>query len=170
MIGASRVNDEFDVGYNEKFEDRWHRAEIVGRIVMVIFVGCAGLGLLGRGPFSHETAKSADGRLRVDYEPIARHSTATTLTLHVRNTADSLEPVKVHLDQHIIEPMGFQHATPRADATAFDDAGVRLDFMERPDQRNGLIRVALTPNVVGPVRMGVQVGDEHVSWRMLVVP
>jgi hypothetical protein len=170
MIDANRVNDEFDVGYNEKFEASWHRAELAGRVVMVIFVICATLGFLGRGPFSHETAKSADGKLRVDYEPVARHSTATTVTLHIPNTAGSAEPVEIQLDQHIIEPMGFQHALPRADATEFDDAGARLRFIERPDQKDGLIRLALTPSVVGPIQMGVRVGHEHVSWHIFVMP
>lgn len=170
MQGPDTVNDEFEVGFNQRFEAAWHRAEVIGRIVMVLFVVCAGLGLLGRGPFSHEKASSPDGKVIVDYEPVARHSTASTLTVHIRNTSDTSRTVELDIDQHIIEPMGFQHATPRPDSTEFDDTGARLDFIERPGQKDGLIRLALTPNIVGMANIGLRVDGESVSWRMLVVP
>ena len=49
MRGADAVNDELEVGFDERFEHRWVWAERAGRVVMVLFVGAALFGLLGHG-------------------------------------------------------------------------------------------------------------------------
>src|SRR4051812_44741326 len=83
MRGATTVNDEFEVGFNQRFESHWYWAEISGRVVRLIFVGCALFGLLGRGTYSPAHRRTTDGVLAVDYEPISRHSTATTITAYI---------------------------------------------------------------------------------------
>jgi hypothetical protein len=87
MRGATTVNEEFEVGFDQNFESHWYRAEQVGRIIMVLSVVVSALGLLGRGPFSHATVRSATGAITVDYEPVARQGTATVITIHVKKAA-----------------------------------------------------------------------------------
>lgn len=89
MRSADTVNDEGEVGFNREFESRWYRAGQVGRVVMVLFTLAAGLGLLGRGPFSHATTRSASRALSVGYEPISHHGTATTINVHVKKPQDA---------------------------------------------------------------------------------
>ena len=70
MSGVDTVSDEFEVGFNKSFEARWYRAEQAGRVLMVIFTLAAGLGFLGRGPFSHASVRP--GRA----VPVRRHHRA----------------------------------------------------------------------------------------------
>lgn len=115
MSGVETVDDDFEVGFNQTFESHWYRAEQAGRVVMVLFTQAAGPGLLGRGPYSHATARSADGALTVDYEPIARHhSTSTTLTVHIKQRWDVPHPVELRINQTNIEPLvSAQHFNAR---------------------------------------------------------
>lgn len=168
MRGADTVNEEFEVGFNQRFESRWYRAEIAGRFVMAGFVVLAFLGLLGRGPYSHAHKEASSGRLAVDYEPVARHSTSTVITVHLKEAIEG-RPVRLLVDQHMIEPLGFQRATPIPDHTSISDEGAWLTF-DRLDGRNTLVRLNLTPNALGLVPMEITDGTDTVSWTMFVVP
>ena len=167
MRGAETVNAEFDVGFNQTFESRWYRAEQVGRVVMLIVVACAALGLLGRGPFSHETKAAPGGAISVDYEPVARHGTSTMITVHVH---DPVAPIRLLVDQHMIEPMGYQRATPVPDHTSVADDGTWLTFDQEPGQHDVLVRFDVMPTALGFVPMHVSDGTDSVDWSMFVVP
>ncbi len=170
MQGAEPVNDEFEVGFNQTFEAHWYRAEQVGRVVMVLFALAAGLGFLGRGPFSHASTQSTGGGLSVDYEPIARHGTATTITVHIKHPHDTVDPINVSVNQQIIEPMGFQRSIPLANASSVTDSGIRLSFTEPSGQHDVLVRFELLPNAVGFIPLHVSDGTDTIDWSMLVVP
>src|ERR1700712_514997 len=91
MQGADRINDELEVGFDHIFEARWLWAERVGRVVMLLFVAAGIGGLLGRGPYSHETTTVPMSDLSVDFEPIARSQTGTQVTLHLQNPGSKSE-------------------------------------------------------------------------------
>lgn len=170
MRRLSAVHEEFEVGFNQDFEDHWYRAEQVGRVVMVLFTLASVLGLLGRGPFSHATARSADGVLSVDYEPIARHGTTTTVTVHIKNPDATPGPIELHISQQMIEPMGFARSIPVADSSRLGEGDMRLLFGTVANQPNVLVRFDLTPNAVGRIPLQVSSGTETVQWIQLVVP
>jgi hypothetical protein len=71
------------IGFDQKFEKEWRKLEIGSHWVMVLFVLAALAGVFGRGPFSHRTHKTSDGRLAIDFEPLARWGTTTQLTVHL---------------------------------------------------------------------------------------
>ncbi len=167
MRVAETVNDEFEVGFNQNFESRWYRAEQVGRVVMLIVVASAVLGLLGRGPFSHATIAAPGGAISVDYEPVARHGTSTMVTVHVKNPPG---PIRLLVDQHMIEPMGYQRATPVPDHTEVSDDGNWLAFDPRTDQHDVLVRFDVAPTALGFVPMRVSDGTDAVNWSMFVMP
>ncbi|HEX2941966.1 MAG TPA: YetF domain-containing protein [Rhodopila sp.] len=143
MGGVDTVNDEFEVGFDQWFETKWHRAELVGHFVMVAFAMSAALGLLGRGPYSRRTAESADGAQRINYEPIARQGISSTVTVHVKNEIETNQPTRLLLSQRVIEPMGFQHAIRPANGVTVSDAGIRLNFQEQPHQKDALVRLIM---------------------------
>lgn len=170
MRGADPVNEEFEVGFNQTFEKSWHRLELAGRVVMIGFVTCAFLGLMGRGPFSHSSKASPSGGISVDYEPIARHGTSTMITVHLKRPTDTEHPVRLLLDQHMVEPMGLQHSIPVPDQSSVSDAGVWLTFAELAGQHDALVRFDVSPTAVGMIPMEVTDGTDTVKWSMLVVP
>jgi hypothetical protein len=170
MRGAEPVNDEFEVGFNQTFESHWYRAEQAGRVVMVAFTLAAALGLLGRGPFSHSSSRSASGALAVDYEPITRHGVATTITVHVKRPRDKGHPLELRVNQQIIEPMGYQHSIPLANGSSLSEDGIRLTFNEPAYQSDVSIRLELMPSAVGFVPLHVSDGTDSIDWSVLVVP
>jgi hypothetical protein len=55
------IDDELEIGFDQKFEKKWRKLEIGSHWVMVLFVLAAPAGVFGRGPFSHRTHKTSDG-------------------------------------------------------------------------------------------------------------
>lgn len=149
LRGADAVNDELEVGYNEKFELRWHATQLVGLICMVVFLSACAAGLFGRGVFSHRSRASADGSLRVDFEPIARESTGTQLTFHVSNMADKPIPVVIYVSSHAAEPLGLDHTLPLPQSAVVSDRGIRFRFMIGAHQADSKIRFATMPTAFG---------------------
>ncbi len=171
MRGADPVNDEFEVGYNARFERRWYLAELVGRATMMIFVGVALSGLLGRGPFSHATRRSADGGLAVDFEPVARFATPTQITLHIRNEGDAPREVGVFLGARVVEPMGYSRSVPRPVAALVSHDGMTLRYAIAPHQTDARIRIEAAPSGLGPVDLSADAGaGARVGWTQVVVP
>jgi hypothetical protein len=170
MRGATTVNEEFEVGFDQNFESYWYRAEQVGRVVMVLFTAASALGLLGRGPFSHARVQSTGGAISIDYEPVARHGTTTMVTVHIKTPEGSPHPVELQVNQRMIEPMGFQRSVPLADVSRVSDHGMRLAFAAMPGRPEVLVRLELMPSAVGLVPLQVSDGTDLVEWSMLVVP
>jgi hypothetical protein len=170
MRGADTVNGEFEVGFNQTFESRWYFAELAGRAVMILVVGAAALGFLGRGPFSHASRRSSSGTMAIDYEPIARHGTSTSITVHVQQARNTPYPIRLLVNQQMIELMGYQHAVPLPDRSMLSDTGVWLSFEEEAGQHDVLVRLEISPNAVGLVPMHLSDGSDRIDWPMLVVP
>jgi hypothetical protein len=169
--GASTVDDEIEVGYNEQFETSWRHIELVSHAAMLVIVLIAASGLLGRGPVSHHTQSSPDGTLNVDFESIARHGTATQVTLHIRTDRLTPErPTGLFVSSAFGEPMGLQDTIPRPVGTVAGSAGMTYLFLFSTAEPRALVRFVLKPNAVGPVALRMRVGDSVVAWTQWVVP
>lgn len=170
MDSVERINDEFEVGFDPVFEDRWHRVEVIGRFVMGGFVLLAFLGFLGRGPFSHHSQAAPDGSLSVDYEPVARYGTATQVTLHLRPLSGESR-VDVWINAKFVEPLGLQRILPRPLREQAGYGGMELSFAIPPGERDALVRLVAEPATVGPVTLTAHLGDhEGLRWTQFIVP
>jgi hypothetical protein len=105
---------------------------------MVLFATVSLLGLLGRGPFSHATVRSPTGNISVDYESVARHGTATMVTVHFERIKEAPRRLELQVNQQMIEPMGFQRSIPLADTSRISDDGMRLTFAVVPERAAAL--------------------------------
>lgn len=170
LRGADRVNDELEVGYDLVFERRFHYVEIAGRVFLVLVVALALSGLLGRGPFSHESVRTPGGGPSVDYEPVARYDTPTQVTLHL-HPAPGQSTTTVVIDSGFIEPMGLTALQPTPLASVAHRGGLALTFGVQPTQADTLVRLELKPSVVGPVSMSAAVDDARpLTWTQVVLP
>jgi hypothetical protein len=171
------VDDELEIGFDQKFETKWRRLEIASQGVMALFVLAALVGLFGRGPFSHRTHKTADGRLAVDFEPLARWGTTTQVTVHLSAPLDGTQKgegvallARVFLSNEIVEPLGLQQVIPQPNATEAIGGGAVYDFS---GQDSAMVRFVLKPSAVGlvsaEVRQGAP-GRESLTWSQLVLP
>ncbi len=170
MQGADRINGEFEVGYDQPFERNWTRAEIVGRFVMVAFVGAGLAGLLGRGPYSHKTERSAESALAVDFEPIARSQAPTQVTFHIDNPTDAAT-MDLFLGSNTVEPMGLQRILPAPVTTKAVPDGLTLTLAIPPGARNAEVRLMLEPSTIGENQLIAQLaGHDPIRWTQFVMP
>jgi hypothetical protein len=165
------INDEFEIGFSPTFENRWHKAELAGRVVMILVMLAALLGFAGEGPFSHRTIVAPSHDFAVDFEPVARHSTATQVTFHLHPPAGAAT-VRLFLDSHFVEPMGMLRTDPRALASQTAGSGLILTYAV-PAGATGdqLIRVVAQPNQIGPIRLSASMDDgPKLSWTQVILP
>ncbi len=172
MLGATQVNGELEVGADQRFEEAWHRYEVVGRALLVL-VAIAGLaGLLGSGPLSHRTVVAPSGLLAVDFEPIARFGTPTQITVHIRPRSGDGSPqtAELHIDSNFVEPMGLQGTLPVALAARAEGGGLTLIIAMAAD-RDAFVRLKARPTEMGPIPLTVSVdGGEPLRWTQYILP
>ena len=170
MQGADRVNEELEVGFDQPFEKKWLRAEQVGRVVMVLFVAASIAGLLGRGPYSHSTQKSADASTAVDFEPVARSQTGTQVTFHINNESGA-PSVNLFIGAKLIEPMGLLHILPQPVSTHAVPGGLLLTVAVPAHTHDAAVRLMLMPVGIGPEYLvAQQEGHDVLHWTQFVVP
>ena len=170
LRGASAVDDEVEVGFDADFEVRWARAETISHGVMVLVVLVALTGLLGHGPLSHETIWAPDGRVAVDFEPLARFGTSTQVTLHLSSQPGILDRVPVVLSSSVVEPMGLQQIIPTPVISRAAGRELAYSFDISPGKDSGLVRFVFKPGVVGPINLYAKVGQDTVSWTQWILP
>ncbi len=172
LRGADAVNDELEVGFDEPFERRWRVVEHLARGGMLLIVLAALGGFFGEGPFSHRTHKTPDGRLAVDYEPLARFGTTTQVTLHLSSSAadGTIGHVRVFVSTVLVEPLGLQKVLPTPDSTEAVGGGIIYTFAVPPGVDSALVRFQLMPSTIGPVRVDAHQGDEALTWTQWVLP
>jgi hypothetical protein len=171
MAQARLVNDEFEIGFSPTFENRWHKAELAGRVVMILVVAAALLGFAGEGPFSHRTIEAPGHAFAVDFEPVARHSTATQVTFHL-HPPPGAATVHLFLDSHFVEPMGILRSDPRAMGSQTSGSGLLLTYAVPPGSNGDqLVRLVAQPNQVGPIRLSASVdGGPRLDWTQVILP
>ena len=173
------IDNELEIGFDQKFERKWRTLEIASQGVMLLIVLAALVGLFGRGPLSHRTHMTSDGRLAVDFEPLARWGTTTQVTVHLSSPKDGTAgeggavQARVFVSNEIVEPLGLQQVIPQPNATEANGGGVVYDFAIPPGRDGGLVRFVLKPSTVGLVTAEVREGTasgESLSWTQLVLP
>ncbi len=170
MQGADKINGELEVGFDEAFEKRWRRAEQGGRIVMVAFVAASLAGLLGRGPYSHETKKLDDLSLAVDFEPVARSQTGTQVTFHLKNSTDQ-PTLNLFIGSTMLEPMGLQRILPQPALTQASSGGLMLTIAVPPHTADASVRLMLMPIDIGPKTLVARLdGHSSLHWTQVIVP
>lgn len=170
LRGADPVNDELEVGFDQKFEESWHRAERGGRVVMGLFLIAALGGFLGRGPFSHHTSTAADHSMAVDYEPVARVNTPTQVTFHIDNKSDSPD-LDLLVGTQVVEPMGLMRVIPQPVEERAAGGGLLLRVAIPPGTHNAHVRLVLQPGGVGRVEEHASLsGHAVLRWSQVVMP
>jgi hypothetical protein len=170
MQGADRVNDELEVGFDARFERRWIWVQRVGTAVAIVFVGSVIAGLMGRGPYSHDSVSPPGAGMSVDFEPVARAQTPTQITFHIRNESGASE-LRLFVSTTVVEPMGLERVIPQPLASSPVQSGLEMTFPVAPGERDGHVRLVVQPSGVGPIELTAQLeGHVPVRWTQTVMP
>ena len=171
MHPSPPMPEEIKAGFYPEFEQRWRRAELVGRDLMLVVVGATLGGLLGGGPVSLWTRKATSGPLEVEYAPVVRFGTPTGLTLRAAVSAGQ-DRVAVTLPGSIVQRYGLQSIYPQPiESQAGPDHSMRLVFPVQPDAQMAVIQVGGMPAGGGLMRLSARLdGGARAAWSQLVLP
>ena len=137
---------------------------------MVAFVGSALAGLMGRGPYSHDTVAPPGAGMAVDFEPVARAQTPTQITFHIRNETDATE-MRLFVSTTVVEPMGLERVIPQPLSSSPVQGGLQLTFLVPPGARDAHVRLVVQPSGIGPITLDARLEDRApVSWTQTVMP
>ena len=90
---------DLEIDQDIDFQRREWRAQRIGRGVLFVIVLAALAGVFGGGPLATASVRTPDGRLRVEYDRIARHGAPTPLRVHVAPPASGDSVIGVWIDQ-----------------------------------------------------------------------
>jgi hypothetical protein len=141
-----------------------------GRVVMLLFVLAALAGLLGQGPYSHDSVSSAGHTLAVDFEPVARSDTDTQITFHIDHPgADGTATLLV--GSTMIEPMGLKMLVPQPVTSRPVHGGLALTYAVPPGAQQVEVRIVVHPSAIGPIHLSAGLaGEAPIRWTQVVVP
>ena len=173
MAEQGRYGGDLELNENMGSQRRLWRFQTAGRVVTVLVLLAALLGLLGPGLLSNgASADSAQVELGVkEYERFLRFMKPTTLRIGLEPGALTQREARVWLDRQYIEGMQIQHVTPEPESM---EAGpTRLTYVfniEDPDQSTAF-SFDLQPQKMGLLegRVGLE-GEEPVSFKQFVYP
>jgi len=170
LRGADPINDELEVGFDERFESNWRYVMIGGRIVMLLFVLAALAGLLGQGPYSHDRVSNAAHTLGVDFEPVARSDTDTQITFHIGHASPD-GTATLQVGSTMIEPMGLKMLLPQPAVSRPVHGGLALTYAVPPGERQVEVRLVVHPAAIGPVHLSAALaGEAPIRWTQVIVP
>ena len=170
MTSTQRVGS-LDIDVDEQFQRREWRAERVGWALMLALVIAGMLGVFGEGWLSQTSTEVVGGRLRVDYERIARHGSPASLRVALAPGAVATGVALVWLDREYLEGVEVEGIEPQPDASwVARDRVVFAVRLSNPAD-SAYVTFTLTPDDFWSrsVRVGLD-GGPSVAFRQFVLP
>lgn len=132
--GLSRVGD-LELGQDLPFQRRSWLVQRVGWGIVLLLLLAAAAGLLGSGPLSEETARSADGALGVRYGRFVRHRAPTTLQLQLAPGVADQGQVRLWLDLQYLDGLTIENVFPEPERVeAGPGRAIYVFTLASPDQ------------------------------------
>ena len=170
MHPSPPMPEETKAGFYPDFEKGWHRAELVGRAVMLLAVGATLAGLLGGGPVSLWTRKVKTGDLEVEHAPVVRFGTPTGLTIRA-TAAPGQDKVAITVPASIVESYGLQSVFPQPLEWMAGERDIRMVFPVQPGAHGATIQVGGMPAGSGLMRLSARLNDgPALRWSQTVLP
>lgn len=131
------------------------RFERVGWYVLLLIVLLGLAGLFGNGPLSDATARSADGRVEVEYQRMSRSGIRYDLRIHVQGTAG--EPLAVLLDGSLVREASIETLQPEPLTSLSHGEGLLLN-LGTPADGSATLYLTLRSAHVGALEATVSAG------------
>ena len=110
--------------------------------------------------------------LAADFEPVARSSTPTQVTLHVRAPPGQAGgEAEIEVSSTMVEPLGLQSVEPTPVREYSDHGNIVVRVALAPGADDSLVRFHLQPMVVGPVSLSARLdGAPALRWTQVILP
>ncbi len=169
MSDVTRVG-RLEIDQNLQAQTNDWRAQRVGWAIMLTLVVAGALGVFGRGPLSHATARSPRGDISIDYERFARLGAPFKLTVKV--ASGSLPaPVRLSISREYLDRMMIERILPRPVSVR-----ARGDLLEYAFELTGgkatraEVVFEMQPSQAGVNHGALGMGTEVLTFRQLVYP
>lgn len=132
------------------------RFERVGWYALLLIVLLGLTGLLGKGPLSEATARSADGRVQVEYQRVSRSGIRSELRIHVQGAAG--EPLTVLLGGSLLREASIETLQPEP-LTSLSHGEALLLNLGTPEGGKATLYLTLRSDHVGALEGTVSSGS-----------
>jgi hypothetical protein len=170
MADTTRVGD-LEIDQDLRFQKREWAFERVSWVVMALFVLAGLLGLLGRGPMSHQTAVSGDGLVTVEYDRFLNHRAATQMTVSVPGNVTVGGTFRLVINQKYLQGVQIVQITPTPDTTEAGEGRQVFVFRAADPGRGTAVVFHLEPE--GPTTLNCEIsvpGGPPAAFAQVVYP
>lgn len=157
-------------------ERRWAWIERICVVMMLVLLILAVLTVLGHGPLATASIHRPSTGVEISYERVARLQSPQVIEVTLSDGAmpEGAAP-SVSLSRQFLEHFSIEHVTPMpVSERELSNGGVEFGFAaDEPGGTRRLesIRIAMTPDKVGPMRGRITIGDrQRVKLRQFVLP
>lgn len=170
------MSHEIEMDPTPALERKWAWVERICVLLMLLLLTLAILTVVGRGPLVTASIRQPSAGVEVSYERVARLQSPQTLELRLSETAlPQGTPRSVQLSRQFLEHFSIEHVTPMPmTERALANGGIEFAFeADEPGgtRRLSSIRIALTPDKVGPMKGRITIGNrQRVKLRQFVLP
>jgi hypothetical protein len=149
---------------------KW-RVERAGLVAMALVIVAALTGLTGGGPLSRAQARTADGRLTLEYERFMRWDAPAPLRLRFDASAADGGEIRVWLDRGYLRDVKIERVVPEPQKVQLGAGRVTYVFPSAGGSAGDTVTMYVEPQSVGAVslRAGLA-GGRALAARQLVYP
>lgn len=148
---------------NIAFERRWWRVQRIGRVLLLLGLAAAVLGIFGTGPLAHSTARAPDGSFLVDYDRFVRSTQSSELEISMRSLRRS---ARIEIAQGYLDATRLSAVSPQPDSETASSGRVVLSYEHRPSR----IELEIVPGTIGMHRATIWVDGTPTTFRQLTWP
>lgn len=170
------MSHEIEIDSAPALERRWAWVERTCVLLMLILLTLAILTVFGRGPLATASIRRPAAGVEISYERVARLQSPQVLELRLGDGAlPAGAPPSVRLSRQFLEHFSIEHVTPMPTTErALDNGGIEFGFeADAPGATRRLrsIRIALTPDKLGPMKGRITIGNhQRVKLKQFVLP
>lgn len=142
------LHGDLQIDQDLAFSHREWRVQRLGWLLMVLFIVGAAAGLFGGGPLSMARTGTADGRLAIEYDRIARHEGPDLLRLEIAPEAVINGTVRLWFDRAYILDRTIASISPEPERSGAADNRLVFEFHVADPARRTLIEFHTKPGAI----------------------
>lgn len=157
-------------GDDTEFEKAWWRIEIGIWVFLVLLIGSAATGLLGRGPLAKKKASSPDGRLVVNYDRISRFKTPSATIVQISPSGAGGHDISLWVNDTLVRHLGLSKVVPDPERSEPGPGGVTYTWRVGDITRPFAVRLDLEPDQPGVFNEEFRTETGQVKVRSVTLP
>lgn len=171
ITDQSRQSDGLEINEDPASERRTWRVERMAWFLMMLIIAAALAGLFGSGPLSRAQAKSADGRMEIEYQRLTRYLAPATLRILMAAGAERDELRQVWLNRDFLNSVQLESIIPEPERMEAAGGGVICFFRAPPSDQPTVVSFGLKMQRIGLITGQAGLNDQTlISFRQFVWP